>query len=317
MAFRKTDGRVLLRGWRQQQRMRLLPSVHQARQLSTVTHMRHEPSRVQQQRVPILIYHHVYPEGSAELQKVTFETGSGVIGETEFRRHMDFIRDEGWSVIGTSDVISWVQRGGRDPALPEKAAVLHFDNGWLDTFTVVAPILQEYGFTATLFPITDGLEAASSGRTAAVRTRTEGVVSKPFMTWEQARAMQDVYGWEMGGHTATHCKVADHHAEHGDAGVMQEAEVSNGLFEKHLGKPPSHFAYPSGSRTNRTDELLLADGRGSSGCYDSLRLWEVVYPIEWKFTDASTPLHSIEGQNIDLRVNFDEFTKIFELAEAP
>ena len=30
-----------------------------------------------------------------------------------------------------------------------------------------------------------GVEAATEGRTAAVRTKTEGMVSKPFMTWSQ------------------------------------------------------------------------------------------------------------------------------------
>ena len=106
----------------------------------------------QQQRVPILIYHHVYPEGSDELGAATFETGSGVIGEAAFRTHLEFLRDEGWSVVGTSAVVEWLQGGGE---LPERAAVLHFDNGWLDSYTVVAPILEEFGFCATLFPITD------------------------------------------------------------------------------------------------------------------------------------------------------------------
>jgi peptidoglycan/xylan/chitin deacetylase (PgdA/CDA1 family) len=263
------------------------------------------------QRVPILIYHHVYREDAEELRRATFETGSGVIGEAMFRRQMDYLVDQEVSVVGTSDVIAWIN-GKRE--LPKNAAVLHFDNGWLDSFTVVAPILQEYGYTATLFPITDGLEAASRGEAAAVRTVTEGVVSKPFMTWAQARELQNEYGWEMGGHTATHCKIAEHHAEHGDSGVITEAETSNKLFELHLGAPPAHFAYPSGSRTSRTDDLLLRKSTGGGGYYESLRLWEVSIPpeIDWKFTSRTTPLHAIEGQNIDLRVPFEDFTKIFD-----
>lgn len=262
------------------------------------------------QRVPILIYHHVYREGAEELQRATFETGSGVIGEAMFQRQMDYLHNQQVKVVGTSDVIAWIN-GAQE--LPPRAAVLHFDNGWLDSFTVVAPILQEYGYAATLFPITDGLEAASKGEAAAVRTMTEGVVSKPFMTWAQARELQDEYGWEMGGHTATHCKIAEHHAEHGDVGVITEAETSNQLFEQHLGAPPAHFAYPSGSRTSLTDDLLLRNAHGG-GYYESLRLWEVSIPpeIEWKFTSRDTPLNAIEGQNIDLRVPFEDFTKIFD-----
>ena len=108
--------------------------------------------------------------------------------------------------------------------------------------------------------VAQGVQAASEGRAAAVRTRTEGVVSKPFMTWEQVAALRDA-GWEIGAHTATHCKLADHHAEHGDAGVEEEAVSSNALFAANLGEAPRHFAYPSGSRTDRTDEILSVSTR--------------------------------------------------------
>ena len=33
------------------------------------------------QQIPILVYHHVYPESATELQQASFETGAGIIGE--------------------------------------------------------------------------------------------------------------------------------------------------------------------------------------------------------------------------------------------
>ena len=48
--------------------------------------------------------------------------------------------------------------------------------------------------------------------------------------------------------------------------------------------------------------------------YESLRLWRVDFPITWAFTDSTTSLQAIEGQNIDLRVPFDDFKRIFEHA---
>ena len=50
------------------------------------------------------------------------------------------------------------------------------------------------------------------------------------------------------------------------------------------------------------------------GHYESLRLWRVDFPITWAFTDGTTSLQAIEGQNIDLRVPFDDFKRIFEHA---
>jgi len=253
------------------------------------------------QRVPILVYHHVYPEGSSDVaSKSDSETGAGVLDETEFRRQMGYLTDRAWTVVSTSLVVDWITDG---TSLPEKAVALHFDNGWLDTITVALPILRDFGFTATCFPITDGLEAASNCESIQVRTLTEGVVENPFMTWAQIQELVAA-GWEIGAHTATHCKVAEKHDEEGDQSVIRETETSNNLFRQHLGFVPDHFAYPSGSRNDSTDAVL-------SRYYKSLRLWHFDWPIHWTFTDRSTAPQAIECQNVDLRVPFEDFKRIF------
>jgi peptidoglycan/xylan/chitin deacetylase (PgdA/CDA1 family) len=240
------------------------------------------------------------------LAAATFENGAGIIGEQPFRAHMQYLVDQQWQVVTTTQVIDWLTNGA---TLPQRCVALHFDNGWLDTATVALPILAELGFTATCFPITDGLEAASQGRLASVRTLTEGIIEKPFMTWEQAGRLLDA-GWEIGAHTATHCKVADKHAAEGDEAIMIEAQTSNELFKTNLGRAPQHFAYPSGSRNPRTDELLAR-------FYRSLRLWHFQWPIHWTFTDRDTSLLAVDCQNIDMRVSFDDFMRIFHEALAP
>ena len=252
------------------------------------------------QAVPILVYHHVYPDAAPELESAVSDSAAGIIGVAEFERHLQYLGDNDWTVVSPSQLVDWL-RGG--PELPERAVALHFDNGWLDTFQVVLPRLRDNGFTATCFPITDGIEAASEGRSAAVRTLTEGVVDKPFMNWGQVQQLCDA-GWEIGAHTATHCRVADRHEEEGDAGGVREVEVANALFRRHLGFTPTHFAYPSGSRNDRTDEVL-------SAYYRSLRLWHFEWPIRWSFTRADTPVDAIDCQNIDLRVSFAAFQRIF------
>lgn len=257
-------------------------------------------------RIPVLVYHHVYPDEAPELIQATFETGAGVIGASAFRRQVQTLVDNGWSVVTTTQLLDWLTD---DAALPRNSVVLHFDNGWLDTVTVAAPILSSFGLTATCFPITDGVEAAQRGQSAAVRTLTEGVVEKPFANWEQIEALLEA-GWEIGAHSATHCKMADKLASEGDGGVMREAETSNALFESRLGAAPAHFAYPSGSRNERTDQLL-------AGYYRSLRLWHFDWPITWSFTDDATSPLAIDCQNIDLRVSHDQFERIFEEALAP
>lgn len=259
-----------------------------------------QASSANAQRVPILVYHHVYLESSPDLAAIDSTNGAGVIGEEAFVQQMQYLADQGWSIVSTSRVIDWLTE---DKTIPEKSAVLHFDNGWLDTVTVALDLLRGFGFAATCFPITDGLEAATGRRSHQVRTLTEGVVEHPFMTWSDIAELVDA-GWEIGAHTATHCKIAEMHDEQGDEGVIREAETSNDLFREHLGFAPDHFAYPSGSRNDASDRIL-------SRYYKSLRLWHFDWPIRWSFTDRATSPLSIECQNIDVRVSFEDFKRIF------
>jgi len=98
------------------------------------------------QCVPILVYHHVYLEETPELKQSTLETGAGIIGEAEFRRQIQYIADEGWNVVSTTQVVDWITEG---TTLQEKVVALHFDNGWLDTAMAVLPTLRNNSLERT------------------------------------------------------------------------------------------------------------------------------------------------------------------------
>ena len=253
------------------------------------------------QKVPILVYHHIYAESSPELETIDSGMGAGVLGEAAFRRQMEHIADENWTVVSTSRVIDWdhrrhvCSREGCGAPLRQWVARYSDDGVSRSCGTLV--------LRPTCFPITDGLEAATNSESIEVRTLTEGVVEKPFMTWDQVRELVDA-GWEIGAHTATHCKVAETHAQEGDDGVIREAEISNDLFLQRLDFAPDHFAYPSGSRNDSTDAVL-------SRYYRSLRLWHFDWPIRWSLTSDDTSPQAIECQNIDVRVTFEDFRRIF------
>ena len=251
-------------------------------------------------RVPILVYHHVYPDHYSELNRGSDNKATGVISESAFIQQMEHIKSGGWETISTTKLVDWID--GIDD-IPDKSFVIHFDNGWLDSWTTAKPIVEDYGFTATCFVISDGTEAATLGKSATVYTSTEGAVQKPFITWNHAQAMLDL-GWEVGAHSAVHPKFADLHASKGDIGVIREIENSNDVFKSRLGFIPPHFAYPSGSRNERTDVLL-------SSAYRSLRLWHFESQPRWTFTSRETSLLGLDCQNIDNTVSFEAFSRIF------
>ena len=252
------------------------------------------------QRVPILVYHHVYPEGHDALEAPSGERATGIIGAAALRQQLDYLVAEGWEVIATTRLVDWLEQG---VSIPRRAVVLHFDNGWLDTYTVAWPILREYGLTATCYLIS-AVAAATDGQPVAVSTSTEGAVAKPGLSWQQAAKLQ-ADGWEMGAHTATHPRLAEVQAAMGDAGVVAEIERSHAMYREGLGAVPAHFAYPSGSRNAQTDALLTP-------YYRSVRRWHFTNPPRWTYTDRSTSPLALECQNVDNTVSFGDFTRLFE-----
>ena len=252
------------------------------------------------QIVPILVYHHIYPDGHSDLSPPSGSKATGVIAESAFQRQMDYMLSGGWKSVSTTQIADWIE-GSRE--IDDRSFVIHFDNGWLDSWSTAMPIVRDCGFTATCFVISDATEAASRGKPAVVYTSTEGAVQKPFITWEHARIMLEL-GWEIGAHSSTHPKFAELHAIEGDTGILDEVERSNTVFERRLDLVPAHFAYPSGSRNERTDTLLAP-------VYRSLRLWQFNSPPKWRFTDRKTSLLALECQNVDNTVSFDDFARIF------
>ena len=60
------------------------------------------------QRVPILVYHHVYPDGDPRLSEPAPDKATGTIEESELRRHLSYIAGNGWKVVNTGQVVDWL-----------------------------------------------------------------------------------------------------------------------------------------------------------------------------------------------------------------
>jgi peptidoglycan/xylan/chitin deacetylase (PgdA/CDA1 family) len=102
-------------------------------------------------------------------------------------------------------------------------AALTFDDGFLDHYTVVFPMLQRYGLTGTFF-IPTGLV----GRPNGVDRR-------------MIREMSD-YGMTIGGHSVTHCHLPDCTASQ----LRRELTDSKIYLEDLTGRECAEFAYPYG-----------------------------------------------------------------------
>ena len=61
---------------------------------------------------------------------------------------MKFLKDNGYHPLTMDQLYDYVVNGA---AVPEKPVVLTFDDGYADTYSIVYPLMKEYGFAATVF----------------------------------------------------------------------------------------------------------------------------------------------------------------------
>lgn len=110
-------------------------------------------------------------------------------------------------------------------AMPERVAVLTFDDGVVSHATYVGPRLKELGYPATFFVCEFPPDFADKTK---------------YMTWEQIRGLHE-QGFEIGSHTWHHTHVDKVDA----AGLYKELAWVEDKFHS-LGIPkPVSFAYPA------------------------------------------------------------------------
>jgi len=101
-----------------------------------------------------------------------------------FDRHLEYLRDQGYTVVLLDDLLYALAQGR---SLPPKPVILAFDDGYADNYTNAFPILEKYGVAAHFFIITDFVNAGREG----------------YMTWPQIEEMAAA-GQRFGSHSRDH-----------------------------------------------------------------------------------------------------------------
>jgi peptidoglycan/xylan/chitin deacetylase (PgdA/CDA1 family) len=142
-----------------------------------------------------------------------------------FACHMNYLHDEGYSVVNLREAVSYMESSGRSSTRP---VVITFDDGYQDFYTNAFPIINRHNFGATVY-----LPTAYIGTTAREFKGTE------CLTWDQVRELRKA-GIEFGSHTVTHPQLKSVTAEN----VKYEVRSSKDTIEQELGCPVTSFAYP-------------------------------------------------------------------------
>jgi peptidoglycan/xylan/chitin deacetylase (PgdA/CDA1 family) len=129
---------------------------------------------------------------------------------------------------------------------PKQSVVLTFDDGYQSLYTEVFPILQKYGFSATVF-----LVAGFCSKDNRWPGQPSIVPRMRLLTWEQIDEMAR-FGVEFGSHTFHHPRL-DHLPA---SALYDEIVLPKIVLENHLGRPVTVFAYPYGRYTDWVKDMV-------------------------------------------------------------
>lgn len=168
-----------------------------------------------------------------------------------FRRQMKFLRENDYNVISLSKLVELFTA---NKSLSPKTVTLTFDDGFRNFYAEAFPVLEEYGFEATVFIVTDlcGKHNDWAGNPPAL-PRSE------LLAWSEIKELNE-HGIEFGSHTRTHPDLT----RISDAEAQLELTESRLIIEDRLGTKVSTLAYPFGKFNSQIK--LITEGSYDAAC---------------------------------------------------
>lgn len=194
--------------------------------------------------IPVLMYHKI-PDAPLETKHRIFVT------KDRFEQHLAFFQQRGFSPITFRDYLAFAN--GEKPLVdfPRRPLILTFDDGYVDNYTNLLPLMQRYGYRGVIYLLGDfGIRY---NRWDADSDPTEP--RSPIMDEAQKRAFVEA-GWEIGAHTMTHVRLPDVPLPE----AAREIRESKATLEQVLGTEVVSFAYPYGSLDEATKQVVREAG---------------------------------------------------------
>lgn len=214
--------------------------------------------------LPILMYHNIVPsDGGYDL------TNDMLITPEKLREDFDYLEERGYTTVLPRELL--------DPeSLPDKPILITFDDGYENTYNLLYPLLQEYGFKVVISPI----------------VRATDWYAETFCNWYAFREMVASGLVEIGSHTYD-LHNADHNGmyqkgepngiqrkrfetiEEFQTRVLDDIQKSYDRITEEIGVEPVFFAYPFGAiepdAQSLIDELFPVSVTTIAGTADMAR----------------------------------------------
>ncbi len=178
----------------------------------------------------VLMYHKVNDQPE---NPVTVPTG-------RFAEQMALLKEFGYTVVGLDAVLDHYVEGA---ALPEKAVLITFDDGYRDNLENALPALQAHGYPAVLFaPL--GFVGDRRPLPHDEHLAGRGIINRT-LDWGELRELEQA-GVRIESHGISHRPLAELEIDES----AREIAISKLRLEEALGRPVRAFAYVKGSEAH-------------------------------------------------------------------
>lgn len=182
----------------------------------------------------ILMYHSISP-----YDEDPFEV---TITPHRFEQQMRWLSRRGLRGISVRELLDAQSKGHS-----RKLVGLTFDDGYEDFLTYALPILNRFGYTATVF--------ALAGRLGGTNVWDAGGPIKSLLTADQLRQVAAA-GIEIGSHGFTHVRLSPASGKQLDGELVR----SRAVLREITGQTVDGFCYPYGDLTGRVVDAVRVAG---------------------------------------------------------
>ncbi|MGN0736281.1 MAG: polysaccharide deacetylase family protein [Anaerovoracaceae bacterium] len=201
--------------------------------------------------IPILMYHSISKSASDENEYT--------ISQARFENDLKWLRDNGYTTIFPSQLVSFVQEG---TMLPAKPVIISFDDGFANNYLYAFPLLEKYNMKAVI-----ALIGVESDRSSGDIYRNQDYGN---MTWGEVAILSRSGLIEFASHTydlhsiSGGRKGADKKSGESSVSYRQiltsDLTKNQDLLETASGSFPITFAWPYGAYpADRSADPILRD----------------------------------------------------------
>jgi len=161
------------------------------------------------------------------------------ISPSNFSRHIDEIRDEGFNILTFDEAADRFEEGDTS-SIPE--VLITMDDGWAGVYDYAYPIIMEKEAPVVAF----------------IYPRAVGLGYRGFIDWEEIRDMESSGFVNIQCHALTHCSLKKYSGESTLAFLWRlegELYASKYILENEIGRPVTALAYPFGAYSSETHSV--------------------------------------------------------------